>query len=190
MGNSPYMIQLQRNKDGQLTIINAESSLLDYIAEQGLLMTDEHLPALADLGSVLGYTVEEPLWQELETLCGSDVVVFMKSRTYELLGDFGQIDRLVRYAQLVNRMPMVIYDPSPTPSYEKYLESVGEQGIYKVANTRTIDTDSKIIWSHRTVKELSSIPLLVSHIGIIAGAEKQIMVQNSQKIIYFNQRLS
>jgi hypothetical protein len=36
---------------------------------------------------------------------------------------------------------------------------------------------------------LTRMPLLISHAGLLVGAEKQMMLQNSEKVIYFNQKL-
>ena len=192
IGSQSWGIYLTRDDAGQLVFVNAEQSMLDYIQEQGLELRDDCLLKLADLSSVLGYKVDDALWQEVDAIAGSDITVFMRDRTYELHGNFGQIDRVIRYAQLVNRLPVVIYDPSPTASIDRYRELLGADNIYRIGNQREID-DTKacpVMWSHRVVRELDDIPLLISHVGLIAGAEKQIMIQKSQKIIYFNQRLA
>lgn len=190
MGERPYCIRLQRTADGSYEIENAAQSLLDHIHDLGLTMQESDLAALADLGSVLGYSVDESIWQALEQQHGSDVVVFMRTRTYELHGDYGQIDRVIRYAQLVNRTPMVIFDPSPNGSLSIYQQKLGDQ-LSQVGNAKEIGEVTQLaLWSHRAVRYPNSIPLLVSHVGMIAGAEKQLMVQNSQKIIYFNKRLT
>ena len=192
IGSQPWGIYLTRDSAGQIVLVNAEQSMLDYIHEQGLELHDDFLLKLADLSSVLGYKVDDSLWQEVDAIAGSDISVFMRDRTYELHGNFGQIDRVIRYAQLVNRLPVVIYDPSPTASIDKYRELLGDDNIYRIGNQRHIDDEQSrpVMWSHRVVRELNNIPLLMSHVGLIAGAEKQIMIQNSQKIIYFNQRLT
>ena len=184
-----YAIELQR-VDGQLTIKNAEQSLLDYLAQQGIEFKEENLLRLADLGSELGYTVSDGLWAEVDYIAGPDISVFIRKSSYELIGDFGQIPRLYAYAQLVNRLPMIVFDPSAIGSDQKYLELLGNETVAVQGNKIKINvTDAPVIWTHKVMRELDSIPLLISHVGLLAGAEKSLMVQNSRKIIYFNHKL-
>jgi hypothetical protein len=184
-----FAIQLSRI-NGQLTIENAEQSLLDYLAEQGVELKEENLLRLADLGSELGYTVSDSLWEEVDRIAGADISVFIRKSSYELIGDFEQIPRLFAYAQLVNRLPMIVFDPSASGSDQNYLELLGAENVAVQGNKNKINaTDAPVIWTHKVMRELDNIPLLVSHVGLLAGAEKSLMVQNSRKIIYFNQKL-
>ena len=152
-GARPYSIRLQRDAIGQLEIENAASSLLEYLADRGLGLVDANLAQLADWGSMLGYSVDEAIWQELEQQHGSDVVVFMRQRTYEMHGDFGQIDRVIRYAQLVNRMPMVIFDPTPdSKSLGAYRDVLGDR-LVQVGNAKDFEhVDAVALWSHRVIR--------------------------------------
>jgi hypothetical protein len=184
-----FAIQLSRI-DGQLIIENAEQSLLDYLAEQGVELKEENLLRLADLGSELGYTVSDSLWQEVDRIAGPDISVFIRKSSYELIGDFGQIPRLFAYAQLVNRLPMIVFDPSASGGDQKYLELLGAENVAVQGNKNKLNaSDAPVIWTHKVMRELDSIPLLISHVGLLAGAEKSLMVQNSRKIIYFNHKL-
>lgn len=184
-----FAIQLSRI-NGQLTIENAEQSLLDYLAEQGVELKEENLLRLADLGSELGYTVSDSLWEEVDRIVGADISVFIRKSSYELIGNFEQIPRLFAYAQLVNRLPMIVFDPSASGSDQNYLELLGAENVAVQGNKNKINaTDAPVIWTHKVMRELDNIPLLVSHVGLLAGAEKSLMVQNSRKIIYFNQKL-
>ena len=145
---------------------------------------------LADLGSELGYTVSDSLWEEVDRIAGADISVFIRKSSYELIGDFEQIPRLFAYAQLVNRLPMIVFDPSASGSDQNYLELLGAENVAVQGNKNKINaTDAPVIWTHKVMRELDNIPLLVSHVGLLAGAEKSLMVQNSRKIIYFNQKL-
>jgi hypothetical protein len=185
----PYAIELQR-VDGQLMIVNAEQSMLDYLAEQGVDFTEQNLLRLADLGGELGYTVSDSLWNEVDYIAGTDISVFMRKANYELIGDFEQIPRLFAYAQLVNRLPMIVFDPSATGSDKTYLELLGQDNVSIQGNKNKIDlSTAPVIWTHKVMREFDSIPLLISHAGLLAGAEKSLMVQNSRKIIYFNHKL-
>jgi len=184
-----YAIELTRI-NGQLRIENAESSLLEYLAEQGMDFTDDNLLRLADLGSELGYTISDSVWAEVDHIAGPDISGFIRKSSYELIGDFGQIPRLFAYAQLVNRLPMIVFDPSASGSDQKYLELLGTENVAVQGNkNKTNVSDAPVIWTHKVMRELDTIPLLISHAGLLAGAEKSLMVQNSRKIIYFNHKL-
>lgn len=186
-----YKIELDR-VDGKLTITNAPNSMIEYIEAQGVSFDDTDIVRLADMSSVLQYTISESVMNEVVDLIGPQLAVFVSKREYELTGDADQIDRLYRYAQLVNRLPMVVYDPSPKGSIELYKDRIGTDVIYNIGNQRVVtDLQGKmIVWSHRPIKEFETIPMLVSHVGLMAGAEKAIMLQNAQKIIYFNHKLT
>jgi len=184
-----YAIELRRI-NGQLTIENAEASLLEYLSEHGVDFTEENLLRLADLGSELGYTVSDDLWAEVDYIAGPEVGVFIRKSSYELIGDFDQIPRLFAYAQLVNRLPMIVFDPSAGGSDKNYLEILGAESVSVQGNKNKINaSDAPVIWTHKVMRELDSIPLLISHVGLLAGAEKSLMLQNSRKIIYFNHKL-
>jgi hypothetical protein len=184
-----YAIELRRI-NGQLTIENAEASLLEYLSEHGVDFTEENLLRLADLGSELGYTVSDDLWAEVDYIAGPEVGVFIRKSSYELIGDFDQIPRLFAYAQLVNRLPMIVFDPSASGGDQKYLELLGAENVAVQGNKNKLNaSDAPVIWTHKVMRELDSIPLLISHVGLLAGAEKSLMLQNSRKIIYFNHKL-
>lgn len=188
---TPWKIQLVRNAAGELVFENAEESLTNFIAQQGIELTDENLVKLADLSTVLGYELSNLLWYELEQQVPSDIMPFVRSRTYELTGDFGQIERVYRYAKLINRLPVVIYDPNPDNTLDVYKALWGEDQLAVMGNNKSVpDLTRPVVWSHRVVRDINPIPLLISHVGLITGAERQIMIQNSHKIIYFNRRLS
>lgn len=188
---SGYDIQLCRN-GSTLEIKNAPASLLEYLESQQLNLDEENLHRLVDMSSVLGYSVGADLVTEMDSAVGPDLVVFMLRREYELAGENNQLNRLLRYAQLVNRLPMVVYDPSMTNELKSQVLSLGEdtvtilnnQKIYSLADLKT-----PVLFSHKPINTNETIPLLVSHVGMLTGVEKQMMQQNSEKIVYLNHKL-
>jgi hypothetical protein len=85
---------------------------------------------------------------------------------------------------------MIVFDPSASGSDQKYLELLGTENVAVQGNkNKTNVSDAPVIWTHKVMRELDTIPLLISHVGLLAGAEKSLMVQNSRKIIYFNHKL-
>jgi hypothetical protein len=43
-----------------------------------------------------------------------------------------------------------------------------------------------LILTNRSLKQLDRIPLLISHVGLLAGQDKKIMTNAAEKIIYLN----
>ena len=168
----PYHIRLERQA-GQLTITNAESSLLEWLAEQGIALEDENLLKLADLSSVLGYDLAPELIAELDGTIGADITVLVLSRNYDLVGEQRGIERIIRYARLVNRLPIIVFDPS---THSKMF-------------FRNVEKEDTLIWTHRPISD-RPISLLLSYNGMMAGVDKSRMLQQAQKVIYFNQKLS
>jgi hypothetical protein len=188
----PYLIQLARNSTGALEITNAEQSLLDFLAHLNVQLSEQDLFRLVDLAPVLGYTIHDSLLNELENKVGADVMVFALNRTYELSGHVEQLRRVMRYAQQVNRLPLIVFDSGAKNNLSVYTELFGADQVLDLHNHDLHDLTSvtqSVVFCKRVPKGLNYIPLLVTHNGMLAGAEKQLMVQNSEKIIYFEKKL-
>jgi hypothetical protein len=136
---------------------------------------------------VLGYTATEELWAEAEALVGASIMPFLWQRTYDMVGDVDQLPRIREYARLVNRMPVLVYDPMPNSMVSTYKEVWGDVTV--VGNSKTTEVQGDVIISHRPFSDREDISLLISHSGIMAGMDRQVMLQNSQKIIYFTRKL-
>jgi len=196
MEKQEYLIQLRHTDSDDLEITHAEQSLLDHIHRLGMRLTWDHVLGLVDLAPVLGYTVHEDVIRRLESSIGSDVLVFALNRFYELSGDHAQLHRVLRYARLVNRLPVVVFDSSANSSIDAYrqlLEPEDESRLLVLGNHAIDDWSSvqaDIVFANRVPKVPGPIPLLLSHNGILVGGEKQMMLQNSEKIIYFEKKLT
>lgn len=187
-----YKIQLCKTATG-LEIQNAPVSVVEYLELQNLALDEEHLHQLVDLSSVLGYSVHPDLVSELDSAVGPDLVVFMLRREYELAGEKGNLNRLIRYAQLVNRLPVVIFDPGMAIDQETYVLELGQDTVTFISNKRInnlMELQTPVLVTHKPINSNETIPLLISHSGMLAGVEKQMMVQNSEKIVYLNHKLS
>jgi hypothetical protein len=186
----PYKIELVCDAQG-VRITNAPASMIEYIQSRGVGFTPEDLVKLVDLSSVLGYTVDEDVFKAVELAIGSDLVVFAQKREYELNGDASHIDRLIRYATVTNRLPVIIFDTTPKNSLSTYQEILGPDQITVLGNRQLASLDeitTPVVFAHRAVN-VNRMPLIVSHVGLIAGGEKSMMIQNSEKIVYFNCKL-
>lgn len=187
-----YGIELCRTASG-LELSNAPNSVIEYLEAQGLGLDEEHLHQLVDLSSVLGYQVNADLVTELDNAVGPDLVVFMLRREYEMAGQKDQFGRLLRYAQLVNRLPMVIYDPGISADLAASVLELGEHQVTMLTNRKLsslAEVTTPVLYTHKPINSNETIPLLISVAGMLAGVEKQMMQQNSEKIVYLNHKLS
>lgn len=187
-----FAIELRRASSG-LELVNAPASVLEYLDSQGLDLDEENLHQLVDLSSVLGYKVHADLVTELDNAVGPDLVVFMLRREYEMAGQKDQFGRLFRYAQLVNRLPMIIYDPGMSADLAASVMELGEHQVTMLTNQRIsnlAELTTPVLYTHKPINSNDTIPLLISVAGMLAGVEKQMMQQNSEKIVYLNHKLS
>jgi hypothetical protein len=113
----------------------------------------------------------------------------VQQRIYQLSGDASQLARIERYAQLVNREPVVIFDPSPGSLSYAHYEKYWNGEVVRLANQKLDLQQYRAVYSDRTLPAVDNIPLLISHVGLVAGTQRTMMVQSSQKIVYFNQKL-
>ena len=177
--------------NGQLRICNAPTSMLEYLEQRGLTQDMQYLVELADLSSVLGYSIHQDVLDLLDRKVGSDLGVFFPTQSYELKGDHNTLARVINYARVAKRLPVVVFDPNPDSSLPYYEKILGQDNItvvkHKIHDSlEQLNTD--ILFSYKAVN-YKHIPLLISHVGLLVGGEKQIMIQNSEKIIYFNHKL-
>jgi hypothetical protein len=190
MESQPYAIELARDATGRLTIANAEFSLLEYLQEQNIGFEESDLLRLADMSSVLGYEISNDLRMELDATIGSDMSVLVTAKEYDIHGDTSLVERIYRYAQLVNRLPVVVYFSDPSQDLNMWQRVLGPDVVHVHRGRELPNFDAhQVIITTLPVRDVGRIPMLVSHNGLMLGAEKMMMLQNSEKIIYFNQKL-
>ena len=95
---------------------------------------------------------------------------------------------IVKYAELMNRFPVVVFEPDTTSKLLNNLKNVvGEDAIHiRRGKERGADipADVKYIYTTVPLKEIK-IPLLVTSAGMMFGGDKSLMLQNTEKAIYF-----
>mgnify|MGYP003334676192 FL=1 len=93
---------------------------------------------------------------------------------------------IIDYAIMCDRLPVYVYEPDLNFRLLKKLQEMfDENEILEIKNKRVpelIDSKVKVVYS---VKPFShSLPLLVSAMGMIYGGEKELMMQQAEKIVY------
>ena len=187
---SDWSICLKQTGDS-LCIENAHANLVEYLEQQGITWSMDQLLELVDWSSVLGYQVDPALLAVVEQGYGADITCFTLIRDYSLNGDYSLIPRLLKYAEAVDRLPLVVYEPSAQDTWARYYEYINPEHVQVVKNEKTVEAlpGVKVILTRKPITNMQ-IPLLVSHSGMTAGSDRSIMMQNAQKVIYFAQKLN
>jgi hypothetical protein len=192
-----YKIELTLDSDNNITITNAEDSLLDYVAEHVGELSYTNLVRLVDYSAVLGYSVNTDILEAVRR--GFDPVVaglveHKESHVKRVDQDQGEdelLDRLVKYADLTGRWPICLYEPDLSDRLLKCAERrFGDTEIVKVGTATRADkvdmagvkcvyfSKLKRSWPH-------AIPIFVSTNAMLYGAEKQAILQLAEKVVYY-----
>jgi hypothetical protein len=186
----PHKIELCYGAD-QLEITNCPNSLREYIETHLGGFGHDNVLRLIDASSVLGFTIEEALrdvtveqWGVRALTLSSNREVRIDPTTVRVEEDLASV---LEYAVNTNRLPVVVYEPDLS---EKLLRKLHElypaEVIEAVGNNKNyVPVEGvKFIHTHKPMRKLDRIPMLVSSAGMIFGGDKQIMVQRAEKIVY------
>jgi hypothetical protein len=188
--NQGYTICLEE-KQQQLSITNAHASMTDYINTHlgGLII--ENKTRLIDAASVLGYTVSPALIEQAESTIDSSSLLLMQTREYDFNHSTDIETRVINYAKLTNRYPIVVFNPTPQADEQEWTKHFDPSEVIVVKNKKEVECDAntKLIYTHKPLKNLSNISLLISYVGMMIGTEKQVMVGRAEKIFYTAKKL-
>lgn len=162
--SEPYLIELTEI-NGELTITNAEQSLLDYIHTNIGQINYSNLSKLIDYSTTLGYTVSEAVLSKFTETCSDPLIqkITTGKVTKINLGDF-DFEKIIEYAKSVGR----------TPVYS-YLNSF--RALYKFKH----DDVNHLVnqWPDSNVP----VKLFISQTPVLIGVRKNTMLKTAEKII-------
>ena len=179
--------------DTGLEIVNAESSLVDYINENLNGFSLDNLVRLIDYSSILGYTVSAELEQYAEFKFGSSVQNLLLNKTTHLpLSKPNAIEDIVEYATVSHRWPVFVFEHTsdvPSLKIEQELLRVfkpeeilsvtpGQRKMPDVTGYRCVHLQH---WSSSWDLK---IPLLVTMTALMVGVKKIQIVQRSEKVVF------
>jgi hypothetical protein len=178
--------------DKGLEIVNAESSLIDYINENLDGFDIDNLVRLIDNSGILGYTVSSELKQYAELKYGSSVQKLLLNKDTHLpLSRPNALEDIVEYAELSHRWPVFVFENNgrPTETLEQELTKVfrPEEILYVKAGQRKIpDTTGYrcVYLSHWNSNWDMRIPLLISMTALMVGVRRIQIVQRSEKVVF------
>jgi hypothetical protein len=186
-----YAIELQIAASG-FQIINAAPGLIEYIENVVGGFGDDNILKLLDWSSILGYTVdkkiEELVIQDAGTrfysLCTNNVLSLAKNNITE-----DTIGEIVNYARATDRLPIYLFAPDQSTDliaqFSKYFDA-SETAIL-VSVDQEISPKHKLIYTSKIHKnQVDRIPLLVSGATMMFGGDRQLWVQQAEKVVYLN----
>jgi hypothetical protein len=177
-----YEIKLIQTADGY-TITNAAPSLIDYINDKLGGFGSENSVKLVDYSGVLGYAYDDNI------ICPALLDLFRGQRNAHVRPSDTNWNMIFAYAELTNRYPVCIYDPSLKGVDLSRFE---EQDIVRFnisGKTKTCDYnihDVKVVYANKIPATWDyDIPLLVSTQELMYGGKRMEWLQRAEKVIYY-----
>ena len=185
-----YEIKLVQVED-RLSITNAIDSLNEAINNWcGFHLSN--CDKLVDNSSIYGYTVDEQILKNISTKYSSRICNLMiaQESKFKPDSDHSIYQDLVRYIDITKRYPIYVYEPDMSDRlYKNFVEKYFHPNdILRVQQLKTeVPTvDKKVIYFNKyTAQWNQPIPILISGQGMMHGGEKTLLLQRSEKIVYF-----
>ena len=187
----PYAIELQIAASG-FTISNAAPGLIEYIETAAGGFGDDNILKLLDWSPILGYTVdkriEELVIQDTGTrfysLCTNNILSLKKNNITE-----DTIGEIVNYARATDRLPIYVFEPDRSTDlidrFSKYFDA--SETVVLAGADQEILPEHKLIYTNKIHKNrVDRIPLLVSGATMMFGGDRQLWVQQAEKVVYLN----
>jgi hypothetical protein len=190
--SSGYSIELHLDtSSNMLSVSNADCSLINYINDNLGGFGLENLLNLADMSSILGYTINKDLADAISKEYGhrfyqlvSNREVKINPNTMLVNNDF---ESVIDYAVQCNRLPVVVYEPDLSNRMLEKLQSLypAEQIFEsKNQNNPEVPEGKKFVHTYKPLRNISKIPLIISSAGMVFGGDKQLMIQRAEKVVY------
>jgi len=189
--SEPYAIELQIAASG-FRITNAEPGLIEYIETVAGGFGDDNIVKLLDWSSVLGYTVNKEIEKivikdsgiRFYSLCTNSVLSLKKNNINE-----DTIGEIVRYARATNRLPLYLFEPDLSTDlitrFRRHFDESETVGLDSA--NQEILPEHKLIYTNKIYKNrVDRIPLLVSTSTMMFGGDRQLWVQQAEKVVYLN----
>ena len=175
----------------QLDITNAHASLKAYLENKIGSLDVTNINQLIDHACVLGYSVSSTLLQAAEEQVGGSTLLLMCNREYDFNQGEGMVERVIKYAKTANRYPIVVFNPTANQSQNEWIKHFDPEQVQIIDNKKDIEINhnAKLIYTHKALKHMNNIPLLISYVGMMIGADKQLMSGAAEKIFFTAKKL-
>jgi len=188
----PYGIELDM-VDEKLSLVNAPDSLLEFVQEKAGDITIDNLIKIVDLAAICYFAIS-PTVEDLF------ISRYKSTRLYNLLRhnhtrynpdiEKEVLDQLFVYAEVSNRFPIHVYEPDLSNRLrDKFVLSYfnEEDVLFAPRDNEPIDTTGKkvVYFTKYRSHWPQDIPLLVTSAGMMHGAEKTLLLQRAEKVVFF-----
>jgi hypothetical protein len=185
-----YKIQLQVNNNN-LSITNADDSLIDYVATHLGGFGDNNLLTLVDHSPLLGYTTDSIINETIVKMYGTRFLKLCTNRELRVnlkVPAAEYIESIVAYARATNRFPIYVYEPNHSESLASLLfEYFDIEEIVNLNKTKEIFENTKLVYTTKIPKyKVDTIPLMISSAGMLYGGDRQVWIQSAEKVVYFS----
>ena len=194
---TPYRIELDIAVDRNIGIINAANSMIDYINQHIGGLGQENLVKLVDYAPILGYTVSREIQDTIKNNYGDTMLGLLLNRQCHYYRESNESDptdllqKINDYAAWTDRYPIYVYEPDVGQQIKKTLWSMfDESEIIDITTLRNADrldnSKLKCVYFSKVKKFMRDrIPVLISSNAMLYGAEKQLMLQLAEKVVYY-----
>jgi len=173
------------------TITNAADSMLEYLRQRTGFDQEDCLK-LCDYSSILGYSIDSAITEKLAADLDSKVISLLINRevnlTYVNRANF-EIASVIEYAHLVNRFPIYVYEVNDKIILEKLKDHFDSSDICMFKANAPVDPSAQVIYCNQWKLTNVRIPLLVTMHTLMIGYKRQQMLQNSEKVVYYTQKV-
>lgn len=186
---TPYAIELIYDND-TLKIINAPTSLNEYIDTNLGGFALENILQLIDYSSILGYTINSDISADVTRNLGQRFWNLCINRAVKVnsLTNSTVIKDIVDYATLTNRFPIFVFEPDLSDKLKTEFNKFFPNQIHILNSNKDIPIDysAKVIYTTKIPRRsIDRIPLMISSAGMLHGGDRQIWIQNAEKVVYF-----
>ena len=186
-----YKIELTATKE-KLEITNATDSLAEYVNSNLGGFELDNILRLADNSSTLGYTVDGVVGEVITTAYGKrfwDLCTNRELRTVNSPSTNGDIvNDIIKYVGETDRFPIFVYGNHGVDNlFMQFIPHFNKDEILNLDES-AFDPDKKykLVYTTKIPKtNIGRIPFMVSGHGMIFGGDRQIWIQNAEKIVYF-----
>lgn len=184
-----YKIELEY-RNNLISVSNAPESLVEYINEHLGGFSPDNMLTLVDNSPLLGYTVEPVISETVTEAYGENFYKLCAHRELQVgpLTYDTYIAEVVKYADATERWPIYVYEPSLTNNLTSvFAQAFTEDQIYKMPHKGgTVPASTRLVCVEKIPKTpVQHIPLLVSAAGMLFGGDRQVWIQNAEKVVYF-----
>ena len=177
--------------DAGLTIQNAPNTLIEAINNY-CGFDSSNCDLLVDNSAIYGYTVDRAIQEKITDKYSPRICNLMLAQESKFKPDSDHTvyQDLIQYADITGRYPIYVYEPDM--SNRLYQNFVGQYfdpaDIHRVQHLKpeTSTVNKKVIYFNKYSAQWNQpITLLISGQGMMHGGEKTLLLQRSEKVVYF-----